>query len=66
MSFNNKRDDLVASLDHTLDAAITGRSPWLDARARFLRNKAAVFSVVLLCLIALACIVGPRARRVPS
>lgn len=59
MSFNNKRDDLVASLDHTLDAAITGRSPWLDARARFLRNKAAVFSVVLLCLIALACIVGP-------
>jgi oligopeptide transport system permease protein len=59
MSFKNKRDDLVASLDHTLEAAVTGRSPWRDARARFFRNKAAVFSVIFLCLIGLACVVGP-------
>ena len=33
--------------------------PWQDARARFLRNKAAVVSLILLVLITLACIVGP-------
>jgi oligopeptide transport system permease protein len=36
-----------------------GRSPWRDARTRFLRNKAAVVSLAVLSLIALACIVGP-------
>ncbi|SAL59858.1 binding-protein-dependent transport systems inner membrane component [Caballeronia peredens] len=42
-----------------LDKAVAGRSPWQDARARFLRNKAAVVSLALLVLITLACIVGP-------
>lgn len=36
-----------------------GRSLWSDARRRFMRNKAAVFSLCLLSLIALACVVGP-------
>jgi oligopeptide transport system permease protein len=36
-----------------------GRSLWSDARRRFLRNKAAVFSMVLLGVIATACVVGP-------
>ena len=36
-----------------------GRSLWSDARRRFIRNKAAVFSLVLLMFIALACVVGP-------
>ena len=35
------------------------RSPWFDARDRFMRNKAAVASLVVLPLIALVCIVGP-------
>lgn len=35
------------------------RSPWLDARQRFSGNRAAVASLALLCVIALACIVGP-------
>jgi len=39
--------------------AAPGRSPWADARDRFMRNKAAVASLVILALIALACIVGP-------
>jgi oligopeptide transport system permease protein len=39
--------------------ASAGRSLWSDARRRFMRNKAAVFSLVLLLLIATACIVGP-------
>jgi oligopeptide transport system permease protein len=40
-------------------APARGRSPWRDARTRFMRNKAAVVSLGLLLLIALACIVGP-------
>lgn len=36
-----------------------GRSLWSDARTRFMRNKAAVVSLVLLGLISLACVVGP-------
>jgi oligopeptide transport system permease protein len=47
------------SLAPMLEKAIAGRSPWQDARARFLRNKAAVVSSSLLVLITLACIVGP-------
>ncbi|MGI9133786.1 MAG: ABC transporter permease [Rhodoferax sp.] len=35
------------------------RSPWTDARIRFMRNRAAVGSLLLLALIALACVVGP-------
>ena len=41
------------------DAAPVGRSPWRDARVRFLRNRAAVASSVILALIALACVFGP-------
>jgi oligopeptide transport system permease protein len=36
-----------------------GRSPWADARVRFMRNKAAVASLAMLLVIALVCIVGP-------
>ena len=39
--------------------APAGRSPWRDARVRFLRNRAAVASAVVLSLIALACVFGP-------
>ena len=31
-----------------VDIAPAGRSPWRDARQRFLRNRAAVASVVIL------------------
>ena len=41
------------------DAAPAGRSPWRDARVRFLRNRAAVASSVILALITLACVFGP-------
>ncbi|CAN7210554.1 ABC transporter permease subunit [Polaromonas sp. LjRoot131] len=64
MLFRNKdkQDQLAAALGHTLRTApadIAGRSPWADARVRFLRNKAAVFSLCLLTFITLVCIVGP-------
>ena len=36
-----------------------GRSLWSDARRRFLRNRAAVISLVVLTVICLACVVAP-------
>jgi oligopeptide transport system permease protein len=59
MLLNNKNNALVASLEQTLDPATLGRSPWAASRTRFMRNKAAVVSLVLLMLITLACIIGP-------
>jgi oligopeptide transport system permease protein len=52
-------NQLVNALAHTVEASVRGRSPWMDAAARFVRNRAAVFSVCLLSFIVLACIVGP-------
>ena len=42
-----------------IEALVKGRSLWSDARLRFMRNKAALLSLGLLTLIALACIAGP-------
>ena len=41
------------------DSLAPARSLWSDARRRFVRNKAAVFSLALLMLISVACVVGP-------
>ncbi len=38
---------------------VTGRSLWAEARGRLVRNRAALTSIILLSLIALACIFGP-------
>jgi oligopeptide transport system permease protein len=54
-----KNTQLVTAMHTLADSAIRGRSPWADARARFARNKAAVFCTGLLALIVIACIVGP-------
>ncbi|MCD4504586.1 ABC transporter permease subunit [Chromobacterium piscinae] len=55
-----KQAAAVAALESSLaEAATEGRSPWRDARVRFLRNKAAVVSLVILSLITLSCIFGP-------
>jgi len=59
MLFSNKQDALVETLTATPVAPMPGRSPWADARRRFLRNKAAVASVIVLALITLACLFGP-------
>ena len=42
-----------------VDAAPAGRSPWHDARVRFVRNRAAVAGVLVLSLVTLACVFGP-------
>ncbi len=60
---SKKNDGLVAALSTA--GAVTGADPaagrslWSDARRRFLRNRASVISLVLLLVIALACVVGP-------
>ena len=51
--------EAVAGLLAEAPAPVPGRSPWSDARRRFLRNRAAVVSLVVLALIALACVLGP-------
>jgi oligopeptide transport system permease protein len=57
MLLSNKQG-LAGQLERAAQPA-RGRSPWRDARTRFMRNKAAVVSLALLALIALACIAGP-------
>jgi oligopeptide transport system permease protein len=57
MLLSNKQD-LAGQLERAA-APPRGRSPWRDARTRFMRNKAALVSLVLLVLIALVCVVGP-------
>src|SRR6476661_2101195 len=49
----------VAGLLAETPLATPGRSPWSDARRRFMRNRAAVASLVVLALIAVVCVVGP-------
>lgn len=43
----------------TMTGPITGRSLWAEARGRLIRNRAALTSIIVLSLIALACIFGP-------
>jgi oligopeptide transport system permease protein len=56
--YTKKDDALVATLEEAAKPP-AGRSPWADARGRFLRNKAAVVALVILALITLACVFGP-------
>lgn len=50
---------LADAVDAAAAPSPAGRSPWTDARIRFLRNRAALASLVVLALIALLCVVGP-------
>ena len=56
---NSKQATLAQGVAALQSTPLKGRSPWLDARIRFMRNRAAVFSLALLSLITLACIIGP-------
>lgn len=54
---SDKAGALAAEItDYT---AVRGRSLWRDARDRFLRNKAAMASVIVLALVVLFVILGP-------
>jgi oligopeptide transport system permease protein len=58
MLFSFRRDALVAELSKA-GPAPGQRSPWADARRRFLHNRAAVASLAVLLFIALLCAIGP-------
>lgn len=58
MMTSTRRQALADQLEQA-GTPTPGRSPWRDARTRFMRNKAAVASLGVLAFIALACIVGP-------
>ena len=53
------RVETTAEPEVAVPAAVRGRSLWKDAASRFMRNKAAVTSVILLLLVVLFAIVGP-------
>ena len=59
MLISNQHDALVRAMGDLTEVAVTGRSPWADARARFFRNKASVVSLGLLVLIVTVCLLGP-------
>ncbi|MEZ5831574.1 MAG: ABC transporter permease subunit [Dongiaceae bacterium] len=50
----------VADLAAGTAPEVKGRSLWADARHRFLQNKAAVTSLVVFCLIIIACFAAPH------
>ena len=55
MLFSSRRKAVA----DTLARIPVSRSPWADARIRFMRNKAALASLAMLLLIILACLAGP-------
>jgi oligopeptide transport system permease protein len=61
----NRDDRMVDALAQAVPAPLAAvaqgkpRSPWSDARRRFMRNRAAVTSAVILAVITLACLFGP-------
>ena len=46
--------------DITASAPVVGRSLWADALARLKANRAAMFSLFYLTLMALVCVFGPN------
>jgi len=55
----NKNKIVKLAENLAVDEQTSGRSLWADARTRFMRNKAAITSLVILVLIVLFSFVGP-------
>jgi len=56
----NKNKIVKLAKNLAADEQTSGRSLWADARTRFMRNKAAITSLVILVLIVLFSFVGPH------
>ncbi|WP_111494210.1 oligopeptide ABC transporter permease OppC [Marinobacter bohaiensis] len=57
---NHQNSRAVGRFAEQLHAAedIKGRSLWQDARRRFMRNRAAIASLIILCALAALCLLG--------
>lgn len=58
MFWNKKNRDALGRLSEQLD--VEGRSLWQDARRRFIHNRAALTSLLLLLLITLFVVIAPQ------
>ena len=54
------KDKQAAVLQFAEQLDVEGRSLWADARRRFLHNRAALVSLIMLVLMALLVVLGPR------
>lgn len=52
-------DTISAEPGQDMEAAQQGRSLWQDARRRFLQNRAAVISLIVLVVVGLIALIGP-------
>ncbi|VDZ89357.1 binding-protein-dependent transport system inner membrane protein [Lelliottia amnigena] len=58
MMLSNKNSEALENFSEKLE--VEGRSLWQDARRRFMHNRAAVASLVVLIFIALFVTLAPR------
>ena len=59
-------ENLTGLSDRMVEAEIKGRSPWADARKRFLQNKAAVAGLVVLILVGAFAFLGNLVAQYPN
>ncbi|MDQ6882522.1 MAG: peptide ABC transporter permease, partial [Pseudomonadota bacterium] len=59
MIFSSRRRAVSEALAQAPVLPHAGRSPWVDARVRFMRNKAALASLAVLLVIVIVCVGGP-------
>lgn len=59
MVVNSEKREVLEAFAQKVDV-VEGRSLWKDARRRFLRNRAALVSLIILTIIGLAVIIGPH------
>ena len=59
MIFSSRRRAVSEALAQAPVLPHAGRSPWVDARVRFMRNKAALASLAMLLVIVVVCVGGP-------
>jgi oligopeptide transport system permease protein len=58
-----EKEKMTSLADRLVEQEVKGRSPWADARKRFLRNRAAMAGLVVLVLVLIFAATGPYLAR---
>ena len=58
-----EKEKMTSLADRLVEQEVKGRSPWADARKRFLRNRAAMSGLVVLVLVLIFAATGPYLAR---